>query len=80
MASCQYRTVHFESHGGPVSGCKHGQTQVSGLEAQDSHSGFLSLNFIIYKMGMVILILTGLFFQTQDTAYKAPGTYLLLHR
>lgn len=70
MASCQYRSAHFEPPGGPASkgdtslGCRDVQTQISALWPPHRHLGFLNLSVIVYKM-VVITVLLQVFCQTQ---------------
>lgn len=85
MAYCHYRAVHYKSHSGAVGegdtniACRDAQIQISALWPQTSYLGFLGLSFVIYKMGMITLILQD-FFLSQDATCKASDPYLLLNK
>lgn len=85
MASCHYRAIHFKSHSGAVGegdtniARRDAQIRISALWPRTSYLGFLGLSFVIYKMGMITLILHD-YFLSQDAICKASDPYLLLNK
>ena len=85
MASCHYRAIHYKCYSGAAGegdtniACRDAQIQISALWPQTSYLAFLGLSFVIYKMGMLTLILQD-FFLSQDATCKASDPYLLLNK
>ena len=80
MASFYYRAIHFKSHSGAAGegdtdiARRDAQIQISALWSRTSYLGFLGLSFVIYKMGMITLILHD-FFLSQDATCKASDSF-----